>query len=55
MFDKWKTEVNSLFLAEFGVDADEFPDYLWRKEYLHGFSPQQAFDYWCETEGPELY
>jgi hypothetical protein len=54
-FEQWMQKVNLLFLAEFGVDADEFPDYLWRDEFKNGFTPQQAYDYWCKNEGPDLY
>jgi hypothetical protein len=47
-FEQWKQQVNLLFIADYGMDSECFPDYLWYDDYKDGFSPVDAYDNWKE-------
>lgn len=45
-FEAWMRRVNDLFMAEFGLGADDFEDYDWRAEYDGENSPRDSFEEW---------
>jgi hypothetical protein len=41
-FEEWKQEVNDILLHRLGIDADDLPDYPYRRDYEDGATPRQV-------------
>lgn len=41
-YDDWRGEVETLIIAEIGIDSDGIPDYRYRLDYEEGKTPKQT-------------
>ncbi len=53
-FSQWMGKVDALFVKQFGLSSEDFPDWNWRDAFEEGETAKEAFDQYCEDEDMTL-
>lgn len=52
-FSVWMADINDLFLNEFGMEYQDFPDWNYRDCFEDGMTPEEVFEDWKNENWPE--
>lgn len=54
-FVKWLDSIDNLFQGNFGKGFREFPEIDWYNYFESGYTPEEAFEEYCEGFDETLY